>query len=1042
MAETLLDLPREKIIGMNRAEFHPGTAEHAVEFGSQEEAGRIADAESMVIGRAGRAIPVRIRTTLMTLEGRKVVLGMFRDITLRKQLEDEARKRNEELLAANAKLEEILKTQERSRLSLLSILEDEKNSRNRLHDSEEKFSTAFRTSPYAITITRIKDGKFIEVNDAFLALSGLGREEALADSSVSLNLWAEPEDRNSVVSTLLAGGEVAGREFRFNKKNGEVITAQFSAQIIQLGGAPFILSSINDITDRKRAEEEIRGLNETLEQRVIERTAQLREANAALEEAKEVAERATRMKSEFLANMSHEIRTPMNAVIGFSGLALKTDLGPKQRDYVTKIRDAGSTLLGTINDILDFSKIEAGRMMMERIDFTLDQVIGSVITVTGRVAYAKGLEFLVNVPPDIPQDLMGDPHRIEQIFVNLIGNAVKFTERGEVELRVSLLEKAESKAKLRFAVRDTGIGMTKEQLAKLFQPFSQADGSTTRRFGGTGLGLSIVRKLVEMLGGEVWAESEPGKGSTFTFSAWFEIGAAKAGRRPSLPSAFEGLRVLVVDDNPLAQEVMGDILRSLRFRVELADSGEEAVEAASRATKEEPYGLVLMDLNMPGIGGIEATRRLMRKGVFRKTSAVIVVSSSGGGEGERAKALKAGAKNFLVKPVTASMLFDAIMETLAPSLPREDKAEREETGPTRELEGARVLVVEDNEINRQIAVELLQSVGIQAEVAANGQVALEKLQVEGLQYDLVLMDIQMPVMDGYEAARRIRAEGRFADLPIIALTAHAMTEERQRVLDAGMNDQIYKPIDPDLFFDTLERYYRKSRASPVAKTPRAKNTEAGSEAAIPDIPGLDLEGGLKRVAGNVRLYRELLGSYAKSQQGAGLRIGEALKNKDFSLAETIAHMVRGVSGNIGATEVHIAAEELEDAIGRGRAEEKIEELRERLVLDLDATIARIRSAIPEAAEMGKGAGQEAISLPELAEILNKAIGLAEQSDCETTEYLNTVRDKIATRRPREHVERLAATLKVYDFPAALRILRTLLDGARDSDAGAGDGKAI
>ncbi|MEI6876556.1 MAG: PAS domain S-box protein, partial [Spirochaetota bacterium] len=439
-AEKMLNLPRQALIGMDRAALQPRVGEHDGGISMPVETGQNRDAESRMVDSTGRLIPISISASLIELEGRKVVLEIVRDMTESRRLEELAQRQSEDLLAANAHLKEVLGNQERSRLSLLSILEDEKSARSKLHDSEEKFSTAFRTSPYAITITCIKDGTFVEVNDAFLALSGFAREETVADSTVGLNLWVEAEDRDSVLTTLLAGGDVAGREFRFRRKNGEVITAQFSAQLIQLGGEPFILSSINDITGRKRAEHEIRDLNETLERRVIERTSQLQDANEALEEAKGTAERANRTKSEFLANMSHEIRTPMNAIIGMAGLALKTELSPKQRDYVSKIHVAGRSLLGTINDILDFSKVEAGRMTMEEIDFTLEQVIRSVIAVTGRIANAKGLELLINVSPDTPQALVGDPHRIEQVLVNLIGNAAKFTEGGEVELKVTPLE--------------------------------------------------------------------------------------------------------------------------------------------------------------------------------------------------------------------------------------------------------------------------------------------------------------------------------------------------------------------------------------------------------------------------------------------------------------------------------------------------------------------------------------------------------------------------------------------------------------------------
>jgi two-component system sensor histidine kinase/response regulator len=844
------------------------------------------------------------------------------------------------------------------------------------------------------------NGTFLRINETELRWLGYTREEVIGRMRFADLLTPQSlETFASNFALLKARGWVSNLEFELYRKDGTVLPVVLNATVVKDAKDHYQMSrsTLFDNTEKK-------GMVE------------------ALREAKKAAELANHAKSDFLANMSHEIRTPMNAVIGFANLALKTDLTVRQRDYVSKIHNAGISLLGIINDILDYSKIEAGRLTMERVDFTLDKVMDAVVSITGQNANAKELELLLNVSAQVPQELAGDPHRLEQVLINLVGNSVKFTERGEVELKVALLEKTGEQVKLRFGVRDTGIGMTEEQSARLFQPFAQADSSTTRKYGGTGLGLSIVRRLVEMMSGQIWVESAPGKGSTFNFTAWFGLGSKKERRGHTLPSTLGGMRALVADDNAVAREVLSDVLQSLRFRVDVVGSGEEAVESVVRAERQDPFGLVLMDWKMPGIDGIEATRRIVKGGFLKNVPIVLVLSASGGGEGERGKALEAGAADFLVKPVTGSTLFDAIIRTFAPTALPELKESSAEPAEFRELKGARVLLVEDNEINQQIAVELLRSAGMEVAVAANGREAVEKLSQESACYDMVLMDIQMPEMDGYEAARHIRAQERFAGLPIIAMTAHALMEERQKAMEAGMNDHISKPIDPQAMFEVLSHYYREREAAAPRVMPVGSPAE---QPTVPEIQGIDVQAGLRRVAGNGKLYMDLLGRYVEGQQEAVGKIRGALAKHDTALGERIAHTLRGVSGNIGDAAVQAAAGDLEESIRKGHTDRRTEEILQRLSRELEASIARIRAVVVKSTEREEGLARETVPPSVVAEMLKKLIHYAEDSDTEAVEYLESVREKVAVGFSVEDFQRLEASLKSYDFSAALHTLSLL-----------------
>ncbi|MDR2215259.1 MAG: response regulator [Nevskiaceae bacterium] len=762
---------------------------------------------------------------------------------------------------------------------------------------------------------------------------------------------------------------------------------------------------------------------------VIVDVTELRQTQEALSRAKEVAEDATRTKSMFLANMSHEIRTPMNAVIGLSYLALKTQLNARQRDYVEKIHNAGTSLLGIINDILDFSKMEAGELDIESIEFDLEEVMSNVSTLVGEKVFAKGLELLFDVRPDVPTKLIGDPLRLGQILVNLVNNAVKFTERGEVRVSVRVAERLGNKAKVEFQVIDTGIGMNEEQAQRLFRPFTQADGSTTRKYGGTGLGLTISKRLVELMGGRISVESELHRGSTFTFTAWLAF-ASEAAVAAVVPQELNDMRVLVVDDNAAARELLVDRLHALPFQVDQVASGAESIEAVRQAAADhQPYQVVLMDWKMPGMSGVEAARLIKR---IPDSPAVIIVTAFGRDD-VRAEVEQARLDGFLVKPVSASALLNAILQTCASA--EDESVEALESGADYGLHGVRLLLAEDNEINQQLAVELLESVGATVDVAENGRIAVEKLLTRGEHaYDAVLMDLQMPEMDGYEAVARIRAHASFAQLPIIAMTAHAMPEERERCFASGMNDHITKPIDPEGMYHTIRHWVRSRNGAARAEQARAEAEQAAATASAPPqtstgdvwmvIPGVDTTVGLSRAAGKRALYRSLLEKYAMSQADAAAEVAAALAAGERSTAERIAHTAKSVSGSIGALAAQEASAQAERAIREGTETTAV-------IDAMGAAIGEVASAIraafaamfasdSPAAETTAATQVDAVAA---RAVIERLVNMLESSDGGVIDYYADVRDVAHGVLGRERAQDIERAISNFDFAAALDQLR-------------------
>lgn len=753
-----------------------------------------------------------------------------------------------------------------------------------------------------------------------------------------------------------------------------------------------------------------------------ENARKLAKAIEQLEQAKEEAEKANNAKSEFLAVMSHEIRNPMNSIIGTCDLAMLTGLDRKQKEYLNIIRSSARSLLGLINDILDFSKIEAGKLDFESVPFSMREVIEEVADMFLELMSNKDLEMVVDIAPDVPRRVIADPLRLRQVLVNLTSNALKFTHKGEICISVRNRRIKADTADILFCVRDTGIGIVPANQSKLFDVFTQANGSTTRKYGGTGLGLAICKRIVGMMRGDIWVESEEGIGSLFYFTAKFKVDSMAMVPEAVVPDKLRNLSVLIVEDNPSTLRVVQQLFISFGLRTETALNGKEGLERYKTAVMAEPFDLIFIDVGLPDIDGISLAGQI--KTSVDGTAPPIIISSTSGHEGEIQRAKQAGIESFLIKPVKAALLLETIMAIFGY---RASGPEEIETGLMRpkEFAHAHILLVEDNPTNQRIASEILQLAGMSVEMAGNGLEAVAAVKQKA--YDAVLMDVQMPEMDGIEATKIIRQE---SEVPIIAMTAHAMSDDRRKCLEAGMNDYILKPIDRKEIFAALRKNIAGLAGEPETETGSQAPPRDPAAAATQGISGLRVQEGVNRIGGSLDTYLDILGDFCEDKRDFGQMFRSILAAGDYSKARVEAHALKGAAGNVAAVDLSSAAKALEEAC----RQENLTAIRNSL-LQVEEKLAQVIDALQTLAQKFSLGGREATPSGTGSDLAGssridpemKALDTALRASdpVKSQEHLNMVQDDLINQGFKAEGQALAKQIRNYHFDAARELLHEI-----------------
>jgi len=876
-------------------------------------------------------------------------------------------------------------------VSINEDISDRKAAEEALRSREIQLETILNEIPLAIVV--------VDENGTILIANPHADKEVESDSSIigrnMLSFYANPHQRAEVISQLQTKGRIDGMQVSYKTDQGGVLEGLISVIPIRYGEETARLGVMINLTERLRIERE-------------------------LAEAKDAAEKANHIKSHFLASMSHEIRTPMNAIIGLTHIALQTELNTQQRDYLAKIQSSAHALLGIINDILDVSKIEAGKLAIEQIPFNLEAILDSLSSLVAAKAQEKGLEVLFSMTQDVPQQLIGDPLRLNQVLINLTQNAIKFTNEGEILIQVIHLHTEEQRSTLRFSISDTGIGIDKTALPFLFEAFSQADQSYARRFSGTGLGLTICQFVVNLMGGDIYVDSTPGHGSTFWFDLVFDLTEDQIVPKGAI-TGLHDRRVLIVDDNAIARQVLTDRLESLSMRVRAVTSGIEALQLLEDCAdnKTLDYDLIFMDWKMPGMDGIETVKRMRAVPGLLKIPVIIMVTAHG-----REAALKQAEgveiKGFLLKPISQSLLFNCVVEALhgeksstfiTPVVPPDKRSAQQLTG--------HILLVEDNRINQQVAQEILQGMGLSVIIAENGEQALQIMTTNT--FDLVVMDLQMPGMDGFETARHIRENPQWTKIPIVAMTAHTMSGDREKCLAVGMNEHIAKPVNPDRVYQVLVRWL-------AVDIHTIQDLSQQEFSQLPKrLPGIDIKWGVQRIGGNIELYESLLKNFLQDHRYALEKIRVSLEDERPEEARRLVHTLSGVSGNLGATLLEKASIFFEQHIKQKnhshydadfhQLEQSFSEVMNGLQIWLRSRTDNNAQPIPASHEL-------------LGDVLEKFESMLQEADSAALQLLPQVLSKLGMKKNSSESEQLTTLLQEYNFDSALEKYSDMLSSYR------------